>query len=351
MQLPRGVHPVNSRGRTYYYFQEGRGTDRAGPRIRLPDDPRSPEFWQAIRQAQGLVGPAATDTINALCDAFELTFDNRLSDGTQDQYRRALRTARDAWGALPSAQLRPKHVRAMMEGLVRTPGKANNFIGAMRALSEWALGHGHIDVSLTQGVEPYAVKGGHRPWTPAQIAAAHTELTGVIRRGVMLYLYTGQRGSDVVRLGWTDVDRSPEGDGFDLTQQKTDRPVWCPIVPELAAEMATWERRPGPFLLQESGKPFTRKLFSKHFDKVRAEIPALAGTTLHGLRCTAVIRLRREGLSVAQITDIVGMSMPMVARYCRFADRKASGQAALLSLTRTKEERNCKTPQNWKAQS
>jgi DNA-binding CsgD family transcriptional regulator len=60
---------------------------------------------------------------------------------------------------------------------------------------------------------------------------------------------------------------------------------------------------------------------------------ALADVTLHGLRCTAVIRLRRAGLSVGQIGDIAGMSLATIERYCRFADRKTSGQAALVQLT------------------
>jgi hypothetical protein len=109
------------------------------------------------------------------------------------------------------------------------------------------------------------------------------------------------------------------------------------------------------FLLQEEGSApghrYTRKLFSKHFAEARDKIPALAGVTLHGLRCTAVIRLRRAGLSSGQIGDIVGMSLATIEKYCRFADRKTSGQAALLTLKRTSEERNCKTVQNSKTKS
>ena len=45
-----------------------------------------------------------------------------------------------------------------------------------------------------------------------------------------------------------------------------------------------------------------------------------------------MIRLRRAGLEVGQIGDIVGMSLAMIERYCRFADRKASGKAALIKL-------------------
>jgi integrase len=162
------------------------------------------------------------------------------------------------------------------------------------------------------------------------LKAAHDKFSGVVLRGFLLYLHTGQRGSDIVRLGFSIID---EG-GFSVRQQKTKRDVWCPIVPELAAEIATWKKHPGPFLLQENGKPYSRKLFWKHFDEARAEIPELADTTLHGLRCNAVIHLRRAGLSVGQISDIVGMSLATIERYCRFADRKTSGQAALIQLAK-----------------
>jgi integrase len=346
--LPSGVHQVISRGREYFYFQARRGTNHAGPRVRLPNDPHAPEFWQAIRQAQGIVGPVPNDTVGALIDGY-LTSPPFLgvSAGTQYQYRRGLEVARRAWGALAAAGLRPVHIQGVMDALAATPSKANSFLGTIRALSAWARARDLIPHSLHEGVKPYARTGGHQPWTPEQIRAAHTDLAGIVRRGIMLYLYTGQRGSDVVRLGWTDVDDG----GFRLRQRKTGREVWCPIVPELAAEMATWERRPGPFLLQDSGRPYTRALFWKRFDEARAELPVFAGATLHGLRCTAVVRLRRASLSTGQIGDITGMSLAMIERYCRFADRKASGQAALITLARTAAEQDCKTLANRKTET
>lgn len=65
-----------------------------------------------------------------------------------------------------------------------------------------------------------------------------------------IFLERQLRGSDVVRLGPTDVDTFQGRDAFSLTTQKRKRDVWCPIMPTLAAEMQTWERRPGPYLLQ-----------------------------------------------------------------------------------------------------
>jgi integrase len=154
----------------------------------------------------------------------------------------------------------------------------------------------------------------------------------MLRRGYVLLRYTGQRISDVVRLGFTDID---EG-GFSLRQKKTGVEPWCPIFPELEAEMAGWERRPGPFLLQERGRhigrPFTPNGLWKEFDEARAALPVLAGAVPHGLRANAAIRLRQEGFSILQIGDMIGMTAPTVERYCRFADRKAGGQAVLLAL-------------------
>lgn len=350
ISLPKGVHRVVSRGREYFYYQPGRGTGQAGDRIKLPSDPHSPEFWTALRDAQGLAGEVVNDTFDGVADAYILALRTagKLTAGTIDNYVHSLKIARKAWGGLPIGGLRPVHVQAVMDGMSAKPGAANNFLSAMRALSTWARVRDHIEHSMTEGVKPYAKETGHKPWTPGQIEAALSQLTGVIRRGVALYLWTGMRGSDAVRVGWTDID---EG-GFSYLAQKTGREIYCPIVPELESEMATWEKRPGPFLLQQGGRAdgqrYTRKLFSKHFAEARDKVPELAGVTLHGLRCTAVIRLRRAGLSTAQIGDIVGMSLPMIERYCRFADRKTSGQAALLSLKRTAGERNCKTLENRK---
>ena len=172
------------------------------------------------------------------------------------------------------------------------------------------------------------------PWTDEQLAAAASKFTGTMLRGFMLYRDTGLRGSDVVRLGPTDIDTYQGRDAFSIVTQKRKRPVWCPIMPPLAAEMATWQRRPGPYLLQQNGKPFTRKAFARMFAEARDAIPELKGCTLHGLRCTAVINLRRAGLSYPNIADIVGMSAKMVEHYCRNADMRSNSRAALTHLER-----------------
>ena len=340
VDLPHGVHRVIARGRDYFYFQPGRGTASAGDRIPLPNDCHSPEFWTALRQAQGIVGPVATDTVDAMIDSYIAAWPSlprRLAPESQRHYSRNLKLARQMWGKLPAKGLQPRHVQAVMTSLADKPGSANSFLSTMRALSAWARSNtDFIDASLCDGVKPFTMAGGHQPWTDEQIGAADKHLAGMVRRGVLLMLYTGQRGSDVVRLGPTMIDDG----GFDLGwrgQQKTGERPWCPILPELAKEMETWEKRVGPFLLTERGKPFTRRYFANEFVEqkqalAKQGITVLEGTTLHGLRATACVRLKRAGLSDSMIGDIVGMSVQMVERYTRFENKRESGKAALILI-------------------
>lgn len=332
VSFPPGVHKVVSRGREYYYWQPGRNSKHEGTRIRLPSDPHSPEFWNAVRQAQGLAGAASVDTVNALADAYEAawpTLPRKLSDGTKGKYRASLQVVRKAWGNLPAVGLRPSHVQALMTSMAEKPGRANSVLDALRAMCRWAMGPVELlERDPTLGVAHFEQGEGHKPWTPEQLACADEHTTGTLRRAYVLMRYTGQRISDVVRMGWTDIDDG----GLSLPQKKTGVRPWCPIFPELEAEMASWDRRPGPFLLQDSGKPYSTNGLWKLFDTFREDHAILEGAVPHGLRAVAVIRLRQAGYSIPQISDMVGMSPPMVERYCRHADRKAGGQAVLLDL-------------------
>ena len=344
VELPPHVHRVIARGREYFYYQVGRGTKHEGPRTKLPTDSHSPEFWTALRQAQGTSdGVVATDTVGALIDAFEANWPKlrrKIAESTQDQYRRQFRRARKMWGALAAKGLRPSHIQRAMEQLADTPGAANNFLGAMRALSKWGRAKGLLEFPLTDGVEAFRMTGGHKPWTDEQIRVAHEHLTGMVRRGVMLLLYTGQRGSDMVRLGPTMID---EG-GFDLGwrgQIKTGTRPWCQIFPELQQEMDTWEKQPGPFVRNKEGGKCTRARFNAFFTEAKEALAALGitalnDTTLHGLRGTACIRLKREGFADSVIADMVGMSIAMVQRYTRFEDKRATGKSVLAVLAARK---------------
>jgi hypothetical protein len=68
----------------------------------------------------------------------------------------------------------------------------------------------------------------------------------------------------------------------------------------------------------------------------------------HGLRANAVIRLRGADYNALQISDMVGMSVEMVEHYCRYADRKASGQAILRDYREQNDDKIVKHLENGK---
>jgi hypothetical protein len=162
--LPKGVRRVVARGREYFYFQTNRGAANQGPRVTLPNDPHSPEFWIAIRKAQGIEQTAVEPSLNTVCDLYETSKHfAALAPASQDKYRRTLKQVRAAWGDLPATGLRPVHVRTLLDEFADKPGTANNILGALWALNKWGRARGHFDQSVTEGVEPYKLKGGTSP--------------------------------------------------------------------------------------------------------------------------------------------------------------------------------------------
>jgi len=128
-----------------------------------------------------------------------------------------------------------------------------------------------------------------------------------------------------------------------VTQQKTGLAIWIPLTQALSRAMSTWQRQPTFIALKENGLPWTRSQLSDQWLRERDTRPALetirkAGLVLHGLRGTAVVRLRRAGATIPQIGDMVGMSPPMVTRYCRFAVQRENALAAVHHLERTASE-------------
>jgi hypothetical protein len=117
---------------------------------------------------------------------------------------------------------------------------------------------------------------------------------------------------------------------FGSQSSKNSQPQW-----------ATWERQPGPFLRRLDGGLWESKNLTlawrheKDRNKHLAEHKSL-GLVLHGLRGHCCVRLSRAGLSDHQISDIVGMSIPMVGRYTRLSAQKENALAAVISLSRYK---------------
>lgn len=250
----------------------------------------------------------------------------------------------DCLGAVSLYTLRPALVQAFLDGIEGRPGKQAASLAAIKQMERWAIVRDLLPRQITLGVETGAPSRGHVPWTDEQVEIAERGARPHLARVITLAANTGQRGSDLVRMGPTDLETYQGRLGINVTQQKTKRQVWVPITAALAEAMATWSREPGPYLRRARGKPWTREDLTNAWIYERDHNPKLkalsvAGLVIHGLRGTACVRLRRAGATVPQIADMVGMSEGMVARYCRLSIQKENAVAAVIQLERTGRER------------
>ncbi len=269
-----------------------------------------------------------------------------LAPSTQTNYRHLLMLAEEptGLGCVPVEEMRPALVQAFLDGLAHIPATQLCAQTALKSLERWAIVRDLLPRPITLGTEAPGSDGGYTPWTDDQVTHAEKNAPAPLARVVTLAANTGQRGSDLVKMRWTDLEEVEGRPGINVTQQKTGLKIWVPFTQQLMTAMATWERRPGFILLKKDGLPWTRQELSNQWLRARDTRPALAplkeaGLVLHGLRGTAVVRLRRAGANLPQICDMVGMSAPMVKRYCRYSDQRENALAAVHILDRTAVER------------
>lgn len=268
------------------------------------------------------------------------------ADATRDLWGRELRLAEhpETLGGLSIYEIRPSLVQAFLDGLADRPAKQEAALSALKQLEKWAIVRDLLPHTITLGCEAEGSDGGHVPWSDEHVALAEQACRPELARAVTLAANTGQRGSDLVKMRWTDIEDYNGRAGINVTQKKTKKQIWIPLTEPLQATMATWERRPGFILLKPDGNPWTRVRLTGTWAYDRDTSPALAtlkeaGLVMHGLRATACVRLLRAGANTRQISDMIGMGEEMVGRYCRFSVQRENASAAVYHLDRTARER------------
>jgi integrase len=245
--------------------------------------------------------------------------------------------------------MRPALVQAFLDGYADRPAMQKVAQTALKSLEKWAIVRDRLPNPITLGTEAPGSDGGNEPWSDEQVELAELHARPDLARMVTLAANTGQRGSDLVKMRWTDIEEYEGRFGINVLQRKTGLKIWVPMTQPLMAAVSTWERRPGYLILKPDGTPFTREDLSNHWLRERTKNPALAplqplGLSMHGLRATACVRLLRAGAHPRQIADMVGMSEQTVAHYCRFSEQRKNALAAVHYLDRTPRELPGKKP-------
>ena len=191
---------------------------RNGRKIRIKERWGTPAFLDAYRDALAAMelpnvvsmrrGAAAkVGSFRWLVEQYYRSGDfKQLASRTQCVRRGILDGLCERHGDKPCARLEARHIRTLRDEKVGLPGAANSRLRAIRHLFKWACDD---TVRLAEGNPardvPYVKSGsqGFHPWSMEEVRQfeeCHPVGTRA-RLALALLLSTGQRRSDVVRLG------------------------------------------------------------------------------------------------------------------------------------------------------
>ncbi len=283
-------------------------------------------------------------TINAVIINFYRSTDFlKLKASTRKVRKNMLEKFRMAHGQKRVALLTAAHVKAIIGDMSDRPGAANNLLKALRVLLRHAIDMGLIHDSPARNVRKFSMSAeGFHSWTESDVEAFESRHEQGTRAhlALSLLLHTGQRRSDVVRMGWQHID----GNMLSVTQDKTGAFLKVPMHPKLKAAISNMHRTKLTFLLTEACAPFSAAGFGNWF-RDRCNEAGLPHCSAHGLRKACATRLANAGCTPEQIKAITGhKTLSEVARYTKAADQERNAKQALANLLRSESEQTCPTP-------
>jgi integrase len=265
-----------------------------------------------------------------------------LRPSTKVTYRSILERFREKHGDKRVATIERHHIKAIIGSMSATPGAANNLLDRIKVLMALAVDIGLRKDDPTIRLRGYSEGQGFHAWDEAEIAQFESRhpLVSKARLALALMLYTGQRRSDAVTMGWQHV----KANRITVRQIKTHVRLEIPIHPKLAAALADAPRENLTFLLTEYGKPFTANGFGNWF-RDRCDEAGLKQCSAHGLRKAAARRLAEQGCSNQQIKAITGHKTDKeVARYTAAADQVGLADQAMEAYAASDREQKLSNP-------
>jgi len=237
--------------------------------------------------------------------------------------------------------MEPHNVAQLRDAKAAFPEAANARLKALRQLFKWAMSpaYGHAKRNPAMNVPYLASKNpdGFKAWTLADIAKyeARHPLGSKARLALDLFIYTGVRRSDFVRLG-----PQMERDGHLVFTEVKGRERLVkthalPILPPLRRSIDATPTGHLVYLPTQFGKPHSVKAFGNWFKRRCREAGIDADLSAHGLRKLAATICAERGATEAQLMALFGWTTAkQAALYTKKINRaKLEKEAAMLLQT------------------
>lgn len=332
-------------------------TDRHGHEriyLRKPGEKRVPlagplfsyQFWEAYhRAAQGVSAAIQSDTqpedrnppgsvSAAIAGYYGSAEYKQLADSSRSNRRRILERFRKEHGTKSLAKLETKHINAIIDKKADKPAAANELRKLLHIVFEYAIGAGMLTENpIKRAKRVKYVKRSHRAWTDADVEAYRKRWPeGTPQRlGLEVFIHTGLRRSDAVRLGWSHVR-----DGWitiTTVKSRHRKTLNIPIHPTLWHHIKDTPRNQRTFLHTKWGRDRSAKGATNWIRDAAHDAGLPSDSSPHGLRHAICVRLAEAGCTPHQIQAITGHdNLAEIETYTKAVSQKRLAQIAMDSL-------------------
>ena len=340
------VKDISRHGQIRIYYKR-----QGCKKIRLAAPINSPEFlldYAAVLRGEtppshlkkgkekSIYNRAKGGSFRWLCEKYK---DNlALKNVTIDTYKRQISMLERLClkiGDVSYLDVKRRHIVALRDSYADKIGAANNVLRVLKSLCNFAVEYEYIEINPATSVKklkPLNPDGFHT-WTLSEIAQFEEfhNVGTTPRLAFDLLLFTGQRRSDVVRLG-----KQFENKGrLEFVQEKGKKTspsfLSLPIIPQLQKSIDATKTGDTTYLITSFNKPYTSNGFGNSMRKWcdLAALPKRCAS--HGLRKAAATRLAESGCSEHEIMAWTGhKTSDQVNIYTRKANQKLLSDAAIL---------------------
>ncbi|HWZ38153.1 MAG TPA: tyrosine-type recombinase/integrase [Bradyrhizobium sp.] len=252
--------------------------------------------------------------------------------GTRSNYGFALDLLKKEFGTAFLHDVTPEHVDVYSARIARQKGgaTADQQINLISNLWEFAKGFAEFKrkgkhCPTTGATRHYQHDGeGHLAWPEAVLECFDETANSYLVEFKTGLHYTGQRGSDVVTMRWSDYD----GELINVVQQKTGERVWLHCPAPLRTMLDRMQKNPvhPEFIFTNKWKrPYVSAGTLSAALRHHLHSLGYREFSMHGLRKNAAMELALAGCEVGEIQSVLGHKSPKMAMfYC-----KAGGQEAV----------------------
>lgn len=237
------------------------------------------------------------------------------------------------FGAVDVADLKRKHIKALLARRSDTPHAASHLLRVIRKLIGVALDQEWIENDPTYRLKFRPEYGGWKAWPDDALDKFECRwpVGSTPRLVYSIALYFGHRRSDITQVKPADILSMTTN----MVQSKTGKSLELPIHPNLQDALdAIPDLRQREFVVMTQwGKPFSAKALGMRMQKWTEAAGIDPGHTLHGLRKTLGKALAEHGATTRQLMDMLGHdNIEHAELYSREAEQKLMAAAAMAKL-------------------